>query len=185
MLEFGERGEPRAVDPGGDVGARPGPGEQIALRGVATKRRQLPELAVGLDALGDHGEAEGVAEADDGGDDRRVLRVRAQPVDERTVHLDCFDREALQVPERRVAGPEVVDAEPDSQALERRDRAHGRLGVVHQDVLGDLEAQPGGVGAGVVERRSHVLGEVGVRQLPARQVHRHDEARPVLRAPLA
>src|SRR2546423_7880650 len=116
-----ERGEPRAVDPGGNVGARPGPGEQIALRGVATKRRQLPELAVGLDAFGDHGEAEGVAEADDGGDDRRVLRVRAQPVDERTVHLDRPDRGTLQVPERGVAGPEVVDAEADSEAPEGRD----------------------------------------------------------------
>ena len=40
---------------------------------------------------------------------RGVERVGAKPVDERPVHLDGVDREALQVTQRRISGAKVID----------------------------------------------------------------------------
>jgi hypothetical protein len=48
------------ADAGGGLGA----GEQVALGVVAAELVELGQLAGGLDALGDDGQAEGVAEAD-------------------------------------------------------------------------------------------------------------------------
>ena len=92
--------------------------EQVALATVAADLAQARQLQRGLDALGDHRQAEGVAELDDGLDDRRVLGVDAQAVDERAVDLDRLDREPLQVGERRVAGAEVVDGEVQAEAAQ-------------------------------------------------------------------
>ena len=47
--------------------------EVVALGGVAAERAQAVHLRERLDALGDGLEPEGVREADDGGDDRRLL----------------------------------------------------------------------------------------------------------------
>ena len=64
-------------------------------------------------------------------------------VDERPVDLHDVDGKPAQVAERRVAGAEVVDREPDAGVLERLERGDApRSGVLEQRALGDLEAQP-------------------------------------------
>src|SRR4029079_3884424 len=90
---------------------RSGPGEHEALGPVAPEPAELVELAAGLDPRGHHAQAEGAAQADDGRDDRGVLGVLAQPVDERPVDLQHVDREPLEVAQGGVTGAEVVDGE--------------------------------------------------------------------------
>src|SRR5690606_10333679 len=87
---------------------RRGPGEEVALAEVAAERGEHRELLVGLDALGHRRQAERVRQRDDRGGDRRVLRLAAQPGDERAVELDDVQREAPQLAERRPARAEVV-----------------------------------------------------------------------------
>src|SRR3984893_497203 len=90
---------------------RLGPGEVIALAEVATELAQRLELPAGLDAFGRHREAERVREGDDGLDDRRVLGVLAEAVNERLVDFQDVDGKQLEVAERRLARAEVVDAD--------------------------------------------------------------------------
>src|SRR5699024_402963 len=83
--------------------------EQVALQVVAAARGEEVALGLGLDALGDHLQAEAVAEGDDGGGDLAVGAVLADVPHEAAVDLQQVDIELAQVGERRVARAEVVD----------------------------------------------------------------------------
>ena len=124
-----------------------------------------------------------MAELDDGLDDGGVLRVDAEPADERSVDLDRLDREPLQVGQRRVPGAEVVDGEVQAEVAQLAQRDRGGLDIAHQRRLGDLQPQRVGgepaLGQGLgdrsLERRAHQLaaadvdgdGEVGEARQPA------------------
>ena len=68
-----------------------------------------------LDALGDDPQAERVAEGDDRVGERPLVRVAVRRDDELPGDLQDVDREAAQVAQRRVAGAEVVDGDPDAE----------------------------------------------------------------------
>ena len=96
--------------------------EQEALGGVAAGRLEVAELLSGLDALGGDRQLQRVPELDHRVDDRDVLLVVGKPAHERPVDLDAVDGQAAQVLERRVAGAEVVDRDPDTELLELAER---------------------------------------------------------------
>src|SRR6185295_15560765 len=114
----------RAAFPGGAVGGRGdqgpevldrhGAGEEVALRLVAAVQAQELDLGRGLDALGDHGGAQGARHLDDGAHDRRVARLAPDAGDEGAVDLERRHRKAREVREARVAGAEVVDRDADA-----------------------------------------------------------------------
>ena len=56
--------------------------------------------------------------------------------------LSSLDRQPLEVGERGVAGPEVVDREPDAEVGAAGGARRGCAGVAHDARLGDLERQP-------------------------------------------
>src|SRR4051794_10644841 len=146
-------------------------GEEVALRALAAEALERLELLDGLDALGDRAEAEAVGDVDDRRDDRGVVLLGAEPVDERAVDLDRVDRDALQARERRVAGAEVV--EQDANAA-RPDRLEGRTrqrGVLEQHALGDLEAQRARLEAAPLEAVSTLRRKSGRAKLPPGTVH--------------
>src|SRR3990167_1777250 len=72
--------------------------EVEALQLVALVAPQEPQLSVGLDALGDHLEVQGVAERDDGLRDHALLRfgAGADVAHERAVDLERVERQVLQ-----------------------------------------------------------------------------------------
>src|ERR1041384_5753788 len=85
-------------------------GEQEALRVFAPERAQARELTLGLDALRNDAHAERAGHADDRLDDRAVaVAVLAEAHHERAVDLQAVERVALEIPQRRVAGAEVVE----------------------------------------------------------------------------
>ena len=59
---------------------------------------------------------EAVTHLDDRARDRRRVAVGRQVVDERAVDLDLVDRQFLQMAERRIAGAEIVDRDPQARA---------------------------------------------------------------------
>src|SRR5439155_1807216 len=129
--------------------------EVKALGHVALHVAKLVELLGSLDAFGDRREPKGVSEADHRSDYRNVLGAVAVGVaeagNEGTIHLEAVHREALEGAQRRITSAEVVDAElgPERlQCLERRERERD---VLHHDRLGYLEAEVGGVRAGLGE----------------------------------
>src|SRR5207302_7626408 len=99
------------AEPAGDLGRDYRPAEIEALHVVTPVGGEPFERGAVLDAFGDDADAEAVGQLDDRTDDRRVVLVVEHVDDERLVDLDLVHGEALEVPERRVAGAEVVDGE--------------------------------------------------------------------------
>ena len=105
------------------------------------------------------------------------LRSDSMPVDERAVDLQSLDREPMQVAERRVAGAEVVEHEPDALVLEVAQRLVQSLGLLEQHALGQLQLQHVGVGAGLSQHlRNHPVKRP-VAGLHRRDVDRHRDRR--------
>ena len=90
-------------------------GEVEALRPRHAEALETRQLLAGLDTFGRDLEVEGARHRDDGRNQRRVVRIGSEPVDEDAVDLDAVDREQLEIAERRVAGAEVVDRQVDPE----------------------------------------------------------------------
>ena len=91
------------------------PGEQETLAFVAAQGGERDELLARLDALGHHGYPKGVGHRCHRGDDLAVTVAPADLGHEAPVDLQDVNVQPLQVGERGVAGPEVVerDAHPE------------------------------------------------------------------------
>src|SRR3954468_7115451 len=103
----------------GEVARLPWSGEPVPLRAIAPERQQRVELPTRLDALRHDRQAQCVTEAHHRGDDRGVLALDAEAGYEGEIDLYRAEREPLEVAERRVAGAEIVDRQPDTQRLQR------------------------------------------------------------------
>src|SRR5688500_14723262 len=91
-----------------------------ALDFVAAVAAQEAQLGVGLDALGDHLEVQGMAERDDRLREGPVvgLGAAADVAHERAVDLERVDRQILEVGKARIAGAEVVERKRDTELLQ-------------------------------------------------------------------
>ena len=96
------------------------PCEQVALATVAVLALELGVLLGLLDPLGQGLETEGLAQLDQGADQRPGLGRVGHGGDERAVDLEGVDGELLEIGQRGVAGAEVVDGDADPGRLERR-----------------------------------------------------------------
>src|SRR5438105_15801035 len=99
--------------------------EEEPLNETAPEPVQGGRLGGRLDALGDHLDAEISSEQQDGLDDPPVLLVRAHRPDEARIDLEKVDREPVQIAERAVSGPEVVDAQLQPELPQPRQAAGG------------------------------------------------------------
>ena len=81
-----------------------------------------------------------------------------------TVDLQRVDRQAVQVRQRRIAGAEVVDRDPHAEIMQPEEVAPRAARVVHHRGLGQLEREPGRVGAPFGQQRCDHLGKLLVVQ---------------------
>ena len=119
-----------------------------------------------------------VRERDDRLDDRAVGGA-VEPRHERAVDLDRVERQVLEVRQRRVAGPEVVEHEADPQVAQppQGPDARPRTGPSRRDsVISSSRARR--VEAGLGEDLGDLVDEVRLGELAGRQVDRHHERRP-------
>ena len=96
--------------------------------------------------------------------------------DEFAGDLEDVDPEAAQVAERRVAGPEVVDGDPDPEIADRLEARDRRRGVVEHDRLGHLEHELPRLEAGLAQDGLDVADEGRLLELLCRQVDRDRQA---------
>src|SRR5262249_37242238 len=131
------------------------------------------EFGLGLDAFGNDGDAQTVAEVDDGPDDRLRIVVGGEPAHERLVDLDLVERKTAQVAKRRIAGAEIVHRDVDAKRAERVQRREHLVAFVHQQRLGDLELEALRGQAGLFQRIHHHDKQIAGAELQWRQVHRN------------
>ena len=138
----------------------------VSLEAVAAARVEELELLARAPALGDDLEPQAPRQPDDRLGDRRVARVGLEIGDERDVDLQRVDREVLEVRQRRVPGPEVVDRDPEALVAQLVEHAADRVEVVQQRGLGHLELEPRRLAARVADDRRDTMGEVLAVELP-------------------
>lgn len=123
-------------------------GEMIALDVADAHRPERVELGGGLDALGDHGDAEIDAQADDRGDDHPARQAGVDAADQLHVELDDVRLEAREQVEPGVAGAEIVERGAEAHLPIGRDDVRDMRRIGHLLVLGELEHEPVGRQAG-------------------------------------
>src|SRR4029079_6438865 len=96
--------------------------DEEALRLLAAVALQELVLRSGLDALGDHAQAERMRQRNDRLRDRLVVAVLLEAAHEALVDLDALDRQPREVRQRRVAGAEVVDGDRHAHLLQLDER---------------------------------------------------------------
>src|SRR5690606_31762393 len=88
--------------------------EEEALEGIAAGPGQELVLLDRLDALGGDLHSARPGEVDDRANDRHAALAPVDPVDEGLVDLDPVDLEMTQMGEGGIAGPEIVEGDPDA-----------------------------------------------------------------------
>ena len=141
---------------------------------MAAQLDQRAALLLGFHAFGDGLDAQRAGQRQDRAHQRQALRscFGAQSRYEAAVDLQHGDREPVQVRQRREAGAEVVQLRQDAVLAQRAQDAQRARGVVEQRDLGDLQPQPGRIGAMGLEHRQQAIAEVGRTEMPRRHVHR-------------
>src|SRR5205814_8111561 len=98
-----------------DLCRRHRPPEVVTLAALTAEGAQSAHLVCRLDPFGGDAEAERRREGKGRLDDRGIGPRLAELGHERAVDLELLDREALEVLERREAGPKVIDSQSDTQ----------------------------------------------------------------------
>src|SRR5262249_27891446 len=109
----------------------------------ASFRAQALELLRRFHALGSRVDPEARTDRDHRANDGEAVVLAGHIANEGAVDLDLVEWELAQVPERRIAGAEVVERNPDAdvaQLVQRRERA---VALVQKHGFSDLQLQPG------------------------------------------
>ena len=93
-----------------------------------------------------------------------LASVRMSRTNERSI-FDLIHRQALEIGEGRVAGPEVVDREAHTEALENLDLLDGPSTSCSRMLSGHLQCQPGGIGGTVDQRLLYPGHEIRLPEL--------------------
>src|SRR5580658_2995063 len=154
--------------------------EVIALYLIAGVLAQDLHLLGGLDALRDHLQAQIAPQGDDGANDRRIIRVAGDVLDERAVDLQTIHREALQGTQARIAGAEVIDGNLHADAFEFPEHADQLRRIVHH-ALGEFDFKVARVQAGLLQGLIDRAHEVVAAELPGGDIDRdHHRRQPPL-----
>ena len=116
-----------------------------------------------------------MAQLDQGADDDLVRSVCRHPDDERLIDLELVDLQSRQVPQGRIPGAEVVDADLDTKLIEPGEIETRSGGVVHQRGFGDLDGQQSAGDSISVKYFGDERHESGVVHRPGGHIDRHRE----------
>src|SRR5438093_13496058 len=141
-----------------------------ALRAITASCPKLLQLLKIFHALGYDLHGENAGQVDNGGYDRRNLRVGMDGGHEGAVDLQSFHREPTKGTERGIAGAEIIDAKGDAQGGELRHQLYGPLRVFHGCSFGDLQLQALRPDAGRVESLPNMIDKTRIRKLPGAHV---------------
>ena len=152
--------------------------EHEALGEVTPPCPQLRTDALVLDSFCRGLEPEVAGELDRRPHDHRVLAAVRHVGDERLVDLDLRHGQSLQVGERRIAGPEVVDGQPDAERAQFLQRRRGTPGLVDHRALGDLELKRRCTETPLAQQLPQRRRQAPVDEVARREIHRdaHVEA---------
>ena len=142
---------------------------------MATQGAQGIGLGLGFDAFGHHAQPQRARQrhhgAHHGGAGAALVGGgTGEGRDETAINLEREQREAVQVPQRRVAGAKVVQRQRHAVAAQLVEQVAGALGVVDQGAFGDFHAQARGRQARGFEHVQQLLAKLRVAKVARRHV---------------
>src|SRR6266446_2974642 len=141
-----------------------------ALRAITSGCPELLQLLKILDALGYDVHRENARQVDDGGYDRRNLRVSMDGGHEGAVDLQSLHREPTKGTERGIAGAEIIDAKGNAEGSELRHQLYGPFRIFHGCSLGDLQLQALRGDASRAEGVPNLVDKPRIRKLPGAHI---------------
>jgi len=116
-----------------------------------------------------------VCQSNDTGDDDAIIRLGAEAVNERAIDLEHLDREVAQRPERRIAGPEVINRQRHTELLKFAQDGTRPDFVGHHDRLGDLQVQATRRKPCFAQHSCDLVSQAGFLELAAGEVDAHTD----------
>ncbi len=150
-------------------------GEEEPLSVFAPQDPRAAQLFRRFDALGDDVQPELARQGHDRRDDVPHVGARLHVAHECPIDLEEVRGELVKVGERRLARPEVVQADAGAHDAELDEHALHGGGVLHRHALGQLEHEPAGLEARLAQRDGDLIHETGAAELGAREIHGHPE----------
>src|ERR1700674_4207341 len=144
--------------------------EQISLHLVTHLVLQELQLSAGLDAFGEHRQAQSATEAQYRQDDRRGLTIGIDRLDEGAIDLDPVERKRAQIGQRRIAGAEIVHRNRNAERLDLPQHRKRPVEIANQRRLGDLDLEAPWRQAGLEQDLVQFLDEAGIVELHGRDV---------------
>src|SRR5271163_1526801 len=149
---------------------RGGAAEQVALRLVAAFAIENGKLALGLDAFGQNGDAEALAQRHHRPDDRLGRRTRLDLAHEGSIELDLVERKSPKRFERGVARSKIIERNRHPERPDLTQSVQRASPVLHDGGFRQLQLQPRGGKAGFQQYFMDELGQIGVGELDRRKV---------------
>src|SRR5439155_20440219 len=115
-------------------------GEKKTLGVRAPEALQLARLVVALDTFGDYAGIECSRQSQDALDDGGTVG-KHQALHERPIDLERVDRKLVQVAQRRIPGPEVVEIDFHAEFAQLAEHLRSDVRTVHQGRLRDFETE--------------------------------------------
>src|SRR5688500_14023198 len=137
----------------------------VALAELTAELDEPARLLGLLDPLGYGREVEHLCQVEDRAKDGRLSVGLADLVNEGLGDLEVVEGKLLEVAKRRMADAEVVDGDLDPERLELAEPPRGRVKVVHQSGLGDLQRQAPRVELRGAERIGNLVDDAIVAKL--------------------
>jgi hypothetical protein len=100
-----------------------------------------------------------------------------QTVDERSVDLECLEREALEIAQGRVPHPEIVETELHAERPQLVERLEDGVGMLETTPSVISSLRRAGSRPVAAEDRGDVTNQLRFEALPCGEIHVHDEAR--------
>ncbi len=138
-------------------------------------RGEQRELLLGLDALGDHRQAERAPHVDHRAHHDPVARAAGDVLREPPVDLDRVERQRLEIGEARIARAEIVDRDAQAARAQLGEQVGCGGEVFHQPALGHLDGEPVAQPRSVGERQD-AAGETGLGDVGRGDVDRDAQA---------
>src|SRR5690606_21712936 len=104
-----------------------------------------------------------------------------EALDEALVDLDLVDFEVAQVPERGIAGAEIVERDAEAFRAQPPERSAHGLVLIEYDTFGHLELELAWADPGLAHDRAEPVGKALVAELGRRHVDRDGQLGPLAR----
>ena len=92
---------------------------------------------------------------------------------ERTIDLQCVQREAMEIAQRGITSAKIVHMQLNAHVAQLPERGYRFGAAVEPHTLGELEPQRSRVETDLAQDGLHLVDEVGLSELRARDVDTH------------